>query len=419
MNDRSAYLDETVSAYIDGEATPAEADAVERDEALAARASLLQAVRDAVAAPVPAPSDGRREQAIAAAIAAAAPDTPSSNDVEFPTDAAKDAAFPQVADTPSSNDARAGDVVAPGADGQQAPAPAATRDQTNGEGDLGAGGVVVPLHRRVSPPLALAAAVVAVALVVGAGLLASRLGGENSTEETATAAEMGAFDRPENASGTAADTGEYVEPAAEGASDESGEEEKAVAEAEGFMSDMADASGEDPSRASAGAGPADPDMVDDHDMSPEDSPMDDSPVAITSADAGNVSGSSDLDETPAPAIAEEQASDGETATVAVVDLGTVRDIGVLVDLVADSARALATGDEAMDGTLAEPGICAPAVADLVRSMAAEAPTSFTAVLAGAVPRTLDAMSARRDDGTSVVVYAIEPECQPQLLDLPD
>ena len=140
MSDRLPHPDEIVSAYLDGELTPVEAAAVEADETLAARAQELRAVRDAVAAPVPAPSTELRDQMIAAAM-----------------DAASDA--------------------------------------------TALGGVVVPLRRTLQPLLAVAATVVAIAAVVGAGLLASRLGGGDDSD-TASEAPAAEFDRSESA-GTA------------------------------------------------------------------------------------------------------------------------------------------------------------------------------------------------------------------------
>lgn len=62
-------LDELVSAYLDGEATPDEVARVESDEGLRARVAVFTAVRDRVAAPAPAPQ-GALDGAIGAALAA-------------------------------------------------------------------------------------------------------------------------------------------------------------------------------------------------------------------------------------------------------------------------------------------------------------------------------------------------------------
>jgi hypothetical protein len=64
-------LDELVSAYLDGEATPEEVARVDADPALSARVAELGAVARAVAAPVPPPPASVRDAAIARALAAA------------------------------------------------------------------------------------------------------------------------------------------------------------------------------------------------------------------------------------------------------------------------------------------------------------------------------------------------------------
>jgi hypothetical protein len=69
MND-DPTLDELVSAYLDGEATADEVARVEQSAELTARAAILRAVRDAVAAPVGPPPDGHRDQAVSASLQA-------------------------------------------------------------------------------------------------------------------------------------------------------------------------------------------------------------------------------------------------------------------------------------------------------------------------------------------------------------
>ena len=117
MSDRLPNPDELVSAHLDGETTPAEAALVEQDAALMTRVEELRAARDAVARPVPPLSTTRREQTIGTAMASA--------------------------------------------------------------DEAAASSVVVPLRRFPQPILAAAATVATVAAVVGAGLLASRLGGDD------------------------------------------------------------------------------------------------------------------------------------------------------------------------------------------------------------------------------------------------
>ena len=67
--------DELVSAYLDGEATPAERAVVEGDPRLLARVDELRAVTAAVGAPVP-PDDSARDRLIAQALTAAGPVAP-------------------------------------------------------------------------------------------------------------------------------------------------------------------------------------------------------------------------------------------------------------------------------------------------------------------------------------------------------
>ena len=122
MTDESLRADELVSAYLDGEATPAEIAEVEQDVALMARVEQLRAVRDAVAAPVPAVSEERRDQTISAALAVASEE-------------------------------------------------AAQRREAK----------TVPIRRRRETLLAVAAAAMLVAAIVSAGLIASR-GGDEAAE---------------------------------------------------------------------------------------------------------------------------------------------------------------------------------------------------------------------------------------------
>ncbi len=136
MSDEQLRADELVSAYLDGEATPAEIAEVERSDALLARVEELRAVRDAVAEPVaPLPAD-LRDDLIGAAL--------------------------QVADDE-----------------------AAARLEAK----------VVPFRRPQRLLLAMAAAVILLAAVVGTGLITSRGDDEEDTAATAAdapAAEMAA-----------------------------------------------------------------------------------------------------------------------------------------------------------------------------------------------------------------------------------
>ena len=71
MSDESLRRDELVSAYLDGEATPAEIAEVEGDDALLARVEELRVVPDALAAPVPSLAAEQRDQLISAALGVA------------------------------------------------------------------------------------------------------------------------------------------------------------------------------------------------------------------------------------------------------------------------------------------------------------------------------------------------------------
>jgi hypothetical protein len=71
MSDPSDRRDELASAYLDGEATPAERAQVEADPRLMARVGELGAVRSALAALTEPPDAATRERALAAATAAA------------------------------------------------------------------------------------------------------------------------------------------------------------------------------------------------------------------------------------------------------------------------------------------------------------------------------------------------------------
>ena len=129
MTDESLRGDELVSACLDGEASPEEVAEVEQDAVLVARVEQLQAVRDAVAAPVPTMSEKRRDAMISAALAVA-------------SEAA----------------------------------------------DQGGEAEIVPVYRRRGALLAVAAAAMLVAAVVSAGLIADRGGDDAEMAADAPAA---------------------------------------------------------------------------------------------------------------------------------------------------------------------------------------------------------------------------------------
>jgi len=194
MSDEQFREDELVSAYLDGEATPAEIAEVEQNDALMARVEQLRSVRDAVAAPVAPMSAERREQMISAALAAVD------------------------AETTQRREAR-----------------------------------IVPVHRRRETLLAVAAAAILLAAVVSAGLIASR-GGDESAELAATAddsaetaaAPAEAADAPmaeeepmvEDAAPAATTTAAYVETADEEPMAEEGAMAAAEAADEAAMAEL-------------------------------------------------------------------------------------------------------------------------------------------------------------------------------------
>ena len=181
MSDEQFREDELVSAYLDGEATPAEIARVEQDDALMARIEQLRSVRDAVASPVaPVPAE-LRDQMIEAALA--------------------------VADAES-----------------------AQRREAR----------IVPIHRRRETLLAVAAAAILLAAVVSAGLISTR-GGDDDAEmaadapamEAAPAADMAATAEEEAVAATT--TAAYAEIAEE----EPMAEEEPLAELDAAMAEMA------------------------------------------------------------------------------------------------------------------------------------------------------------------------------------
>ena len=167
MSDEQFREDELVSAYLDGEATPGEIAEVEQDDELMARVEQLRAVRDAVAAPTAPVSEELRDRMISVALAVA--------------------------------------------DAETTPRPQAR---------------VVPFHRRHQTRFAVAAAVILLAAVAGAGLIASR-GGEDSQMAVEASASV------EAATAAAPAEAEEEEMAASGPATAEAERAEATAESEG------------------------------------------------------------------------------------------------------------------------------------------------------------------------------------------
>ena len=364
MTDRIPHSDELVSAYLDGETTPAETALVEQDAALMARAAELRTVRDAVSAPVTALSVADRERMIGTAMAAAD---------EIPE-----------LDT-----------------------------------------AVVPLRRFSRPLLAMAAAVALIAAVVGVGLLAGRLGGDGEADValesalTTAAAQTGIVADAEESAGldSAADAAaeasvehgaEMAAPMMDEADDAAAEamaEEPAEESAEEWMAE-AEAAMAEAEAAAEGAMAASEQRTDSMSepaattLAPLDAPTD--------ADGGG--------ETSQPAQPEEGAppdeSDDEAPEIPVVALGLLDGIDSLVRLVA--ARSQEQGD--LDDPRAEGGACSAAVRDHTDTIGAEIVAAFVATLDETAPVSVDALLIQHDDALSIL-YAVEPDCAPGLVSL--
>ena len=326
MSDEQLRADELVSAYLDGEATPAEIAEVERSDALLARVEELRAVRDAVAEPVaPLPAD-LRDDLIGAAL--------------------------QVADDE-----------------------AAARLEAK----------VVPFRRPQRLLLAMAAAVILLAAVVGTGLITSR--GDDEADTAATAADAPAAEMA-------------AEPMADAApSDMAMSEEEAMAGME--MEAAAGAMAEEPVAEEEAMEEAAPEAA----MAPEATV----PPATTTIAAATTAPTTTT--TIAAAAADES---DEAPSEQVVDLGLFESLEALLEDVAASWSAALD-----DGAMADSGECATAVHERTLELSADERRSFVATVGDGDPVTFDARFVRRDDGTAVIVYAAAPGCEISIHELPD
>ena len=322
MSDEQLRADELVSAYLDGEATPAEIAEVEASDALLARVEELRAVRDAVAAPVASLPADLQDDLIGAALG--------------------------VAD-----------------------AEAAARLEAK----------VVPFGRPQRLLLAMAAAAILLAAVVGTGLITSRGGDEADTAATAAdapAAEMAA------------------EPMADAApSDDMAMPEEEAMPAEEPMAGM-------DMEAAAGAMAEEP-MADEE-------PMEEAqPEAPMAAEASTTSVAATT--TIAAAAADES---DEAPSEQVVDLGLFESLEALLE---DAAASWSAALD--DGAMADSGECATAVHERALELSADERRSFVATVGSEDPVTFDGRFVRRDDGTAVIVYAAAPGCEISIHELPD
>ena len=365
MSDESRRSDELVSAYLDGEATPAEVAEVEGDDVLLARVEHLRAVRDAVAAPVQPMSAERRDQAISAALA----------------------------------------VVG---------AEAAERREAK----------IVPLHRPRQTLLAVAAATIVLAAVVGAGLIASR-GSDDSTETAADApaaldstadmsqassadeepmAEAEADDPSRASPTTTMRMAEADMAMADDSTDDEMAEEEAMAE-EGAMAEPESQMEAPAEAAEPTAAPDDGDAADGDAADGDAADGDAADGDAADADAADAERETE-EERRAGSTTDATESDADGPAQQVVDLGTLEDLESLFDGV--GARRSAAPD---DGAMTDPGTCSVAVHEHVLESSTEPLESFIATVGTADPLTIDAQLARRADGTSFIAYAATPACE--------
>ena len=368
MSDESLRRDELVSAYLDGEATPAEVAEIERDDALPAHVEELRAVRDAVAAPVPALSAEQRCQMISAALGVA----------EAEADARMEAK-------------------------------------------------VVPLRRRRPLFLAVAAAVLLLAAAVSAGLLGSRgsddaemtAAGATMADSAAPAAEMAAEEPMAEADTATADEAMMPAEATDAEEPMAGEPtaeaefmveeaiEEAATEAEAMVEEAieeaateAEAMVEEGIKEAAAEAEA------------MEAPAAAAPVAIE-ADPEPTSGTAETEEerrSESTADASELGGGGSPGQV--VDLGMLENLESLHENIGAKWSA-APEDEAM----ADPGACSAAVDERALEMSAETRQSFVATVGAEDPLSFDAQFVRRPDGSALVIYAAPPDCEIKIHEL--
>ena len=351
MSDERLHQDELVSAYLDGEATPAEIAEIEASDALLARVEELRAVRDAVAEVVaPLPAD-RQDDLIGAALG--------------------------VAD-----------------------AEAAARVEAK----------VVPMRHPQRLLLAMAAAVVVLAAIVGTGLIASRGGDESeqfasvaSTVDDAAPAEMAA-EEPMAEAAPAAEEEPMAEMDVEAAAEAMVEMDvEAAADepmAEEAMAEEATAVAEQAATEAAEAAMA---------AAEEDAAPTTTTAATSTADARRAAEEPELSGSAA-----DEAEPGEEAQLApVADLGALETLEELFESIGASWSAALE-----DGAVADPGACSSAVNERALELSAETLHSFVASVGVEDPVGVDGRFARRADGTSFIAYASPPDCEVGVHELP-
>ena len=103
---------------------------------------------------------------------------------------------------------------------------------------------------------------------------------------------------------------------------------------------------------------------------------------------------------PESSPTDEAAPTDQTVELPVVDLGLLDHIDTLVTIVLAQSEAIDPRAEPQ----AEPGVCAAAVSEFASSIGAQPTALFVAVLSAPALMELDAMTAVRDDGTTVLIY---------------
>ena len=346
MSDERLREDELVSAYLDNEATSAEIAEVESDDALMARVEELRALRDTVAAPVPPLPPDQRDQMIGAALG--------------------------VAD-----------------------AEARARVEAK----------VVPLHRPQRLLLAMAAAVVLLAGVVGAGLIASR-GGDDSEDMAAEAVAIADTDAP-------ADMAEEEPMAEMEMAEEAPMAEMELADAAEPMAEEAIPEEEQRRRDEEPmAEPATDTMA----AAQAEAPSDDALAAEEAMEAAAEEAAPAATTTIASAttVAAPEATDSDDSpSEQVVDLGALESLESLFENIGASWSAARD-----DGALADSGACSDAVREQALESSTEALRSFVATVGTDDPLTYDALFVRRDDGIAVIIYASPPDCEIGIHELP-
>ncbi|MYI14840.1 MAG: hypothetical protein F4108_03825 [Acidimicrobiaceae bacterium] len=348
MSDERLHQDELVSAYLDGEATPAEIAEVAASDALLARVEELRAVRDAVAEVVaPLPAD-RQDDLISAALGVA--------------------------------DAAAADRVE---------------------------AKVVPLQRPQRLLLAMAAAVIVLAAVVGTGLIASRSG--DDSEEFASVASTA-----NDAAPTERAAEEPMAEEAPAAEEEpmAGMDMEAPDEAMVEM-DMA-AAAEEPLAEEAAMAAAELQAAEEAMAAAEQAAAEAMAAAEEAAAPSTTDARRDAEEPLLSDPAADEAEPGDDAQLApVADLGALETLEELVESIGASWSAALE-----DGAVADPGACSSAVNERALELSAETLHSFVATVGVEDPVAVDGRFARRADGTSFIVYASPPDCEVQVHDLP-